>query len=147
MKSTLLPRIQIDKKKGLIGFGLGLLSLCVIYLLRNTHILGTTNGPSQSYLLGFPIAFLFTLVGLIRIESRNSILTALLHICWGLAGALAALLGTMAAVDCLSVWEMAPYNIFLNVVLFSAFVGIAYTFTGRLKLSVTIISLLELLIA
>lgn len=147
MKSSLLPRIHIDKKKGLIGFGLGLLSLCVIYLLRNTHISGTTNGPSQGYLLGFPIAFLFTLVGLIRIESRNSILTALLHICWYLASALAALLGTMAAVDCLSVWRMVPHTIFLNVMLFSAFVGVVYTFTGRLKLSVTIISLLELLIA
>lgn len=147
MKTSSLFRITLDKKKGLIGLALGLVSLCVLYLLRDVYIASESDGLPGGYLIGFPIAVMFLIVGLIRIESKNPIITGFLNACWYLVSAVAAIFGVMAAVECLGIWRMPMYIIFLNVVLFTAFVGVAYTFTGRLKLSVTIISLIELLVA
>lgn len=147
MKLGTLFQIKIDKKKGFIGLALGLLSLVVLFLVRDIYIASESDGLPGGWLIGIPVALAFPIVGLLRIESGNRFVTAFLNACWYLVAAVGAILGVMAAVECLGIWRMHLYVIFLNIVLFTAFVGIAYTFTGRLKRSVTIISLIELVIA
>lgn len=140
MKLKTLFRISVDKKKGLIGFGLGLLSLCVLYLLRNVYIASESDGLTNGWLLGFPLVVAFTVLGFLRIESEHPVVCTVLNICWSLVSAVAAILGVMAAVECLGIWRMPLYNILLNVAFFFACVGIAYTATGRFRRSVNIVS-------
>lgn len=147
MKLGALFQIKIDKKKGLIGLGLGILSLVVLFLVRDIYIASESGGLPGGWLIGIPLLFAFTIVGFLRIESDSPWVTGILNTCWYLVSVVAAIFGVMAAVECLSIWRMPRANLLLNLVCFTAFVGIAYTFTGRLKRSVTIISLMELLIA
>ena len=147
MTLTSLFRIRIDKKKGFIGLALGLLSLIVLYLLRDVYIASESDGLPGGYLIGIPLAVAYTVVGFLRIDSENPIVTAVLNTCWYLVSAVAAIFGVMAAVECLGIWRMTTHIILLNIVLFSAFVGFVYIFTGRLKRSVTIVSLFELAVA
>lgn len=147
MKLGTLFRIKIDKKKGLIGLALGLLALVVLFLVRDIYIASESDGLAGGHLIGIPLVIAFTIVGFLRIESDNPWVTGFLNTCWYLVAAVAAIFGVMAAVECLGIWRMTHPILILNIVCFTAFVGIAYTFTGRLKRSVTIISLMELVIA
>ena len=147
MKVGSLFRIDIDKKKGLIGLGLGLVALAVLYLLRDVYIASESDGLPGGYLIGIPLAVMFTIVGFLRISSDSPVVTAVLNTCWYLVSAIAAIFGVMAAVECLGIWRMTTHIILLNIVLFSSFVGFVYIFTGRLKRSVTIVSLFELVVA
>ena len=139
-------QLQISKKKGLIGFGFGLVSLCALFLLRDVYIASESSGLPGGYLVGIPMAILFTAVGLLRIEPKKPIVAAVLRACWYLAAALAMIFAAMTAVESLGIWRMRLYVMFLNIALFSAFVCVPYALTGRLKLSVTIVSVIELLI-
>ena len=147
MRSNSLFQLKIAKGKGVAGIGLGLLSLFVLYALRDVYIASVMLSSHSRYLVGIPLAILFTIVGLIRIVPQKPIVTAVLNACWYLAAALVTILVTMAAVESLGLRGVEPYVLLLNIALFSAFVGVAFTFTGRLKLSVTIVSVMELLVA
>lgn len=140
-------RIALSKKKGLVGLGLGLLSLCVLYLLRDVFIASESDGLPGGYLIGVPLAAAFTVVGFLRIESGNRFIRAALNLCWSLAIAVAAIFGAMAALERLGIWRMPLYNMFLSVVFFFAMVGIVYTATGRFRMSVNIVNIFQLIIA
>ncbi|MDD5954299.1 MAG: hypothetical protein PUD38_03760 [Firmicutes bacterium] len=147
MLSNSLFQLKFTKKKGLVGIGLGLLSLLVLYLLRDVYMASESSGLPGGYLVGIPMAILFTVVGAIRIVPKKPIVAVTLNACWYLVAALVTILATLAAVESLGIWRMQLYIIFLNIVLFSACVCVAYSFTGRVKLSVMIVSTIELLIA
>ena len=147
MLSNSLFQLKIAKKKGLTGIALGLLSLLTLYLLRDAYIASESGGLPDGYLVGIPLAMLFTIVGLIRIVPQKPVVAAVLNACWHLAAALGTLFATMAAVETLGIWRMEPVTVLLNVVLFSGFVCVVYGFTGRLKRSVTVVSAAQVLIA
>ena len=55
MKSNALFRIIVDKRKGMIGAFLGLLSLGLLFLFRDSYI-AESNVIPKGYLAGIPFA-------------------------------------------------------------------------------------------
>jgi phosphoglycerol transferase MdoB-like AlkP superfamily enzyme len=147
MKSNPLFRFKLDKKKGLIGFGIGLLVMVMLYLLRDVYIASESDGLPGGHLLGIPLFVLFTVAGFLRIESENIYVRAVLETCWALVSSFAAVFGCMAAVECLGFWKMPLYHLCLSMLMFFAFTGIVYIFTGRFRRSINIASLIQLIIA
>lgn len=147
MKTKPLFRFTLNKKKGLAGLGLGLAVMILLYLLRNVYIASASDGLSKGYLAGIPLLAVFTVAGLLRIESKNLYVRIFLESCWTLVSGAAAVFGTMAAVECLSIWRMPPNTLTMSILMFLAFTGLVYIFTGRLRMSVNIVSLIQLVIA
>ena len=147
MKLSSLFRLKLHKKKGLIGLALGLLSLVMLYLLRDVYIASESDGLPGGYLVGIPLCVLFTVAGFLRIESENPYVRIILECCWLFVSGFAAVFGAMAAVAWLGFWKMPLFNLFLSILIFFAFTGVVYIFTGRLRRSVNIASLIQLVIA
>ena len=147
MKLSSLFRLKLHKKKGLIGLALGLLSLVMLYLLRNVYIASASDGLPGGYLVGIPLCVLFTVAGFLRIESENRYVRGILECCWLFVSGFAAVFGSMTAVECLSIWRMPLDTLSMSILVFFVFTGVVYIFTGRLRRSVNIASLIQLVIA
>ena len=144
MKSRLSEYITI--KKGLVGTALGLLCFGLLFLFRSAYIGESTVIP-KGYLAGIPLAIAFAAAGFIRLEVRNRRVSLALELCWSLASAAAAIFWAMASVEAIAIWRMPLFNLALNLLFFFGCAGIVYAATGKWRLSVNVVTVLQFLVA
>ena len=138
--------IRLDKKKAIIGALLGIVFMVLMFTQRNVH-LSEDGDLGLFYLAGIPMAVMFFVVGLIRIESDRKGWQLALNLLWSFVMGLGVLFWSFGAVDTISLWAMEPLNIIRNIAVFLAIGGLIYLITLRWKLSMSLSSILLFVLA
>lgn len=134
-------RITFDKKKAVLGALLGVLFMVLIFTQRNTHLYDNV-GMGKAYLAGIPLALVFFVVGLVKIESDRPAVQLVLNLLWSGAVGIALLMWTHCAVDTISFWNLRIVPILGNLAVYFALAMLLYAITLRWKLSISVASLL-----
>lgn len=133
--------ITFDKKRAVVGALLGVLFMVLLFTQRNTHLYDNV-GMGKAYLAGVPLAFVFAVVGLVKIESDNKVVQLVLNLMWSLAVGVGLLLWTHGAVDTISFWNLQPVPMVANLAVFFALGLLLYVITLKWKLSISVASLI-----
>ena len=133
--------VTTNKKRAVIGALLGVLFMVLLYTQRNTHLYDNV-GMGKAYFAGVPLAVVFAVVGLLKIESNKKAVQFVLNMGWSLAVGLGLLLWTHGAVDTISFWNLQPVPMLANLAVYFLLGFLLYAITLRWKLSISLASVI-----